>query len=185
MRGAHFSHRATMLSLVLALLCTCALVAAVVPRVRRRQQRIAGRKTLGFFHPYWCVRQRIRSCRLDDVEWDVACRHLSKSGGGGERVLWCALQALGASAGARVHCVVYTGDPMTVDEAFEHALVGPIGFSHCTMLPHSCVRTVSVQRAASALAVAGVCAGQDAVLGGGVAVRPQAPASQQASPGGR
>ena len=33
----------------------------------------------------------------------------SDSGGGGERVLWCALKTLERDAG-NIHCVIYTGD---------------------------------------------------------------------------
>ncbi len=53
----------------------------------RAVRRAAGRAVLvGFFHPY------------------------CDAGGGGERVLWVAINALVAAMGDRVHIVVYTGD---------------------------------------------------------------------------
>eukprot|EP00038_Savillea_parva_P012198 m.202936 g.202936 ORF g.202936 m.202936 type:complete len:483 (+) comp21990_c0_seq1:153-1601(+) len=56
---------------------------ATTAQVTARKQ--AGGVTVGFFHPY------------------------CDAGGGGERVLWCAVQALCESR-RDVHCVIYTGD---------------------------------------------------------------------------
>mmetsp|Transcript_36072 Transcript_36072/g.114670 ORF Transcript_36072/g.114670 Transcript_36072/m.114670 type:complete len:498 (-) Transcript_36072:175-1668(-) len=58
---------------------------------------LEGKETIGFFHPY------------------------AHSGGGGERVLWCAVSAV-QQHHPGVHCVVYTGDvDVTPGEMLSHA----------------------------------------------------------------
>lgn len=79
-----------------AIVVGVAVIAGLVARVRWLAARSTataavgvkkqpGGRTVGFFHPY------------------------CNAGGGGERVLWCAVQAL-CTEHPDVHCVVYTGD---------------------------------------------------------------------------
>ncbi|XP_067941776.1 GDP-Man:Man(3)GlcNAc(2)-PP-Dol alpha-1,2-mannosyltransferase-like [Watersipora subatra] len=58
---------------------------------RKKMCRRKGRITIGFFHPY------------------------CNAGGGGERVLWCAIRALQIKY-PQVDCIVYTGDIDATDE---------------------------------------------------------------------
>jgi len=65
----------------IGLRCGVGYVAARSPLSRK----LAGKETVGFFHPY-CA-----------------------AGGGGERVLWCAIKSVQREHPG-VHCIVYTGD---------------------------------------------------------------------------
>jgi len=67
------------------------LIGQLAARIRNRPsnhellQALAGKETIGFFHPY------------------------CNAGGGGERVLWCAVAAVQLHYPG-LHCVIYTGD---------------------------------------------------------------------------
>ncbi|KAF2345142.1 ALG11 mannosyltransferase N-terminal, partial [Trinorchestia longiramus] len=56
-----------------------------------KQNKDPNRISLGIFHPY------------------------SQAGGGGERVLWCAVEAVHKRY-PNVDCIIYTGDPVSNDD---------------------------------------------------------------------
>lgn len=81
----------TLVSTLLAL--TLASLSAVVILGRRRRRR----RAVGFFHPY------------------------TNDGGGGERVLWCALRAV-QEENPDLDCAVYTGDDASPQSLAARAL---------------------------------------------------------------
>lgn len=79
-----------------------AALSAATAEVTRKKK--AGGLTVGFFHPY------------------------CNAGGGGERVLWCAIRAI-CERYPDVHCVVYSGDVDAAAEEILGLVNGRFGFS--------------------------------------------------------
>ena len=80
---------------------------------------------VGFFHPYWSVLQPRPLCQSSCLLPGLRPRRDSNAGGGGERVLWSAIQAVQARYPA-ARCVVYTGDlDVTAAEILARTRVRP------------------------------------------------------------
>ncbi|KAL9226693.1 hypothetical protein vseg_002476 [Gypsophila vaccaria] len=72
-----------MMLLLIIIITTISLVVKISQKIKRGRK--SRKKAVGFFHPY------------------------TNDGGGGERVLWCAVKAIQEQS-PNLHCLIYTGD---------------------------------------------------------------------------